>query len=998
MKKFIKLSLVTLCLSLSAAALLACKEKPPVTPAVKTELETPVIASAVYNGETQVAAVPESECYTVTTNEGGIHAGEYDVVLTLTDSAKYAWKTTDANGSATLTLKFSITQADNRIKRFTLKGWRYGEPANTPTASADFGTPVFTYSSARDGEYAATVPTETGTYFVKAAVEETADYKGAVEIKSFKIETDNPTFTTKPAAIGELKYTGKEQTLITAGEVTKGTAQYKLGEDGEWSETLPVATIAGTYTVYYKVIDGDGNAFDEASLDVSIAKTNVIPGLAVKNNGIIRCGNQAASITAEIGNSRLLDLKFSRTEDGIFDTFDKLFEGTARDLVGNGMTYYVQASVQDDDCFENAKAVISFTLNHKFVDGVCSSCNHVQTGIDYTVDGESVIVTGYSGNPSKEVYVLKTYQGKTVTSVKADSNNNLYAFKDRSDVTKIVLPDSITELKELTFFGMPNLEYLAIPGVTTLAGNGSDEYGNIFTRCDSLKTLIVKAGLTINGQHLQALSDDNAGKTNIFVAGEGTVTVNNRDKNNLFNAAYPFNGGSTAKCNTWMYDDNGNAVLAEHEYSDGVCSKCGAFGEEKTKGVKFVYDSTSDSYFVSGYSGTEETVTVIGTYNDGANGLKKVTYVAKAAFSGSSAHNSANFAICKKIKKIILPESVTDLGGWVFSECDNLEYVDARGVKNITYALSGGRPDGNNESNHNFRGSPKLTTVIIGDGYSSNICQFTTTNNTKTIDLYVYGSSVITVQKGESNADDALTGNIYYLGDGAKCGTWKFGDNGEILKGAAAHNFVDGLCSVCGEKDAMGVIYTYDSATMSYYVAKYTGSAETVTVFGTWDDGTHGEKPVTYVAFGAFSGNSHHNAANFVNCKKIKKIILPESVTDLGGWVFAECENLEYLDARGVKNIMYALSSNRPDGTNGSDNNFRSCYKLTTLIIGEGFKSNVGQFTTDGSATINLYVYGTTAITTQANDNALTGNIYYYSETESAGAWHFDENDVPTLW
>ena len=164
------------------------------------------------------------------------------------------------------------------------------------------------------------------------------------------------------------------------------------------------------------------------------------------------------------------------------------------------------------------------------------------------------------------------------------------------------------------------------------------------------------------------------------------------------------------------------------------------------------------------------------------------------------------------------------------------------------------------------------------------------------------------------------------------------------------------------------------------------------------DDGTHGEKAVTYVAFGAFSGNSHHNAANFANCKKIKKIILPESVTDLGGWVFAECDNLEYLDARGVKNVTYAINGGRPDGTNGSDNNFRSCYKLTTLIIGDGFKSNVGQFTTDGSATINLYVYGTTAITTQANDNALTGNIYYYSETESAGKWHFDENDVPTLW
>ena len=402
-----------------------------------------------------------------------------------------------------------------------------------------------------------------------------------------------------------------------------------------------------------------------------------------------------------------------------------------------------------------------------------------------------------------------------------------------------------------------------------------------------------------------------------------------------------------------------------HDFEDGICKGCGYAQTGIT------YEADGDVACVAGYAGNPSTeLYVLKTYQG-----KPVTYVKSGAFNTDIGHN---------LTKVVLPSTITDLGGGVFINCVKLEYVDMRGITALT-------------NDNNFLNCSGLRTVIVGNGYKSNTQQFYDLNTpvTKQLEMFVMGTTVVSL-----HGNDNMVKAVYYTTSAAtvRCGQWKFGDSGEILKGAAAHNFVDGVCTICGEKNAMGVIYTYDSASGSYYVEKYTGSAETVTVFGTWNDGTHGEKPVTYVAFGAFSGNSHHNAANFVNCKKIKKIILPESVTDLGGWVFAECENLEYLDARGVKNIMYAINGGRPDGTNGSDNNFRSCYKLTTLIIGEGFKSNVGQFTTDGSATINLYVYGTTAITTQANDNALTGNIYYYSETESAGKWHFDENDVPALW
>ncbi len=43
---------------------------------------------------------------------------------------------------------------------------------------AKYGTIKYTYSNTADGTYTEEVPTEAGTHYVKATVEETADYSG----------------------------------------------------------------------------------------------------------------------------------------------------------------------------------------------------------------------------------------------------------------------------------------------------------------------------------------------------------------------------------------------------------------------------------------------------------------------------------------------------------------------------------------------------------------------------------------------------------------------------------------------------------------------------------------------------------------------------------------------------------------------------------------------------------------------------------------------------
>ena len=134
----------------------------------------------------------------------------------------------------------------------------------------------------------------------------------------------------------------------------------------------------------------------------------------------------------------------------------------------------------------------------------------------------------------------------------------------------------------------------------------------------------------------------------------------------------------------------------------------------------------------------------------------------------------------------------------------------------------------------------------------------------------------------------------------------------------------------------------------------------------------------------------------------IKKVILPDSVVSLEGMVFWGCENLEYVSMVGITNLEY----HSPYGGE-RNNNFRNCFKLSVVITSNALSSNVGQFgcgaTDAGNKKIlDFYVYGESGAPSldyeiaDAN-NLCSGNIYYYSETEKAGCWHY-ENGVATLW
>ena len=86
-----------------------------------------------------------------------------------------------------------------------------------------------------------------------------------------KVTSSGITF---PAAIKDLVYNGKEQTLITSGATTDGTMLYRLGETGTWSDKIPTAKNAGTYKVYFK-LSGDSEEANQLYVESTIAKKPV---------------------------------------------------------------------------------------------------------------------------------------------------------------------------------------------------------------------------------------------------------------------------------------------------------------------------------------------------------------------------------------------------------------------------------------------------------------------------------------------------------------------------------------------------------------------------------------------------------------------------------------------------------------------------------------------------------------------------------------------------
>ena len=162
----------------------------------------------------------------------------------------------------------------------------------TNVGSSKYGPKTIEFSTDGKKTWSTTAPSKTTyseyTIYYRAKGDTNHDpgteYSDKVEIYLVTAQV-----TTTPSAKTSLTYNGKSQALISAGAADGGTVQYKLG-NGSWSTTVPSATDAGTYTVYWKVVGtGDIQGIAQTSISVTIAHATCTKGSAI--SGLTYNGN-----------------------------------------------------------------------------------------------------------------------------------------------------------------------------------------------------------------------------------------------------------------------------------------------------------------------------------------------------------------------------------------------------------------------------------------------------------------------------------------------------------------------------------------------------------------------------------------------------------------------------------------------------------------------------------------------------------------------------------
>lgn len=205
--------------------------------------------------------------------------GEYTTTVP-TEVGKYSVKasvsaTSNWNVAVDVTKDFAISQATNAITSLTITGWTYGQNANAPTVVATFGgdTAQYTYALVVNnevvGEYTTTVPTNAGTYRVKATIAETTNYESAETTQDFEIEKADNTIDQVTLAQNAV-YGDLVNAKLTLPTSTIGAWTWK-----NVTETTTVGDV-GTHTFYAVFTPNTINYKDkEVAVTVTVSQKEV---------------------------------------------------------------------------------------------------------------------------------------------------------------------------------------------------------------------------------------------------------------------------------------------------------------------------------------------------------------------------------------------------------------------------------------------------------------------------------------------------------------------------------------------------------------------------------------------------------------------------------------------------------------------------------------------------------------------------------------------------
>ena len=515
----------------------------------------------------------------------------YTATITITPKTNYTVKGIAENGytvsgaqtvtneadSATVTVVYSATENKNSnefTQPLAITGWTYGETANKPTAVAKYGTIKYTYSNTADGTYTEEVPTNAGTYYVKATVKETADYSG--------LESNAVEFTILPktinTAITQLTAPVKNevpQTEIETDEYTATVVWSPEVTDKFVYNTVYTATITITPKTNYTVkgiaengytVSGAQTVTNEAD---SATVTVVYSATENKNSNEF---TQPLAITGwtygETANKPTAVAKYGT----IKYTYSNTADGTyTEEVPTNAGTYYVKATVEETDKYTGIESdAVEFVIGKKILtnDNITKIADQTYTGEEIkpvieVKDGDKILVldTDYTVAYEKNIKASEEAKAK----VEMISNN----YKGTLEKLFTILPKTINSAIILTApvkNGVPQTEMETNEYTATVAWSPevTDKFGysTVYTATITITPKanytvkgIAENGYTVSGAETVTNEADSATITAVYAA-TGSKSSGGSGSTKRYTVSFNTNGGNKITSQTVAKDNS----------------------------------------------------------------------------------------------------------------------------------------------------------------------------------------------------------------------------------------------------------------------------------------------------------------------------------------------------------------------------------------------------------------------------------------------------------
>ena len=265
--------------------------------------------------------------------------------------------------------------------------------------------------------------------------------------------------------------------------------------------------------------------------------------------------------------------------------------------------------------------------------GYCTLCDKpigTTEGVIYDLssDGTYAEVIGYEGK-STRVIIADTYKGVPVKSLFGN------VFKN-SNITSIIIPDSVTTIGNRVFYGCTSLTSVTIPDGVTSIGSGA------FYGCTSLTSVTIPDGVIIID------SETFKGCTKL-----SSVTI--PDSVTLIGADSFY---ACTSLKSIIIPDS--VTIIAH----GALSACNPSLYTVYENGKYIGDAKNPYRIL-----IELTNNKLSTYKINEN----TEFIASGVFQ-----------YCERLSNIVIPDSVTNISSWTFSHCTSLKSVTiGKGVESI---------------------------------------------------------------------------------------------------------------------------------------------------------------------------------------------------------------------------------------------------------------------------------------------------------------------------